>query len=216
MGSTANATDSTTAYRENNVMMNPMCEKDAIRCAQNGDEAGLGRLYEMHKSRVYGLCLRHTNNSFDAEDLTQDVFIQVSRKISTFRGDAEFRSWLYKVTLNIVRLHARRQRHDGRFVVDGASEENAQLLHARHSNPAQSFALKQALSSLTSLRRQAVVLHDIEGFTHNEIAWRMSATVIASKSRLHRAHVALRNILGKSARYTFRARRTANQEPIAG
>ena len=198
------------------MIANPMCEKDAIRCAQNGDEAGLGRLYELHKSRVYGLCLRYTNNSFDAEDLMQDVFIQVSRKISTFRGESEFRSWLYKVTLNVVRLHARRRRHDGRFVVDGAPEESAELVHARHSNPAQSFGLKQALSRLTSLRRQAVVLHDIEGFTHNEIAWRMSATVIASKSRLHRAHIALRDILSKNARYPFRARGTVatNQEPI--
>jgi len=199
------------------VTANPMCEKDAIRCAQHGDETGLARLYELHRSKVYGLCLRHTNNSFDAEDLTQDVFIQVSRKISTFRGEAEFRSWLYKVTLNVVRLHARRRRHDDRFVVDGTPEDNAQLVHSRNSNPAQSFALKQALSRLTFLRRQAVVLHDIEGFTHNEIAWRMSATVIASKSRLHRAHVVLRDILSKSARYPFRARRLVNdnQEPIA-
>jgi RNA polymerase sigma-70 factor (ECF subfamily) len=194
-----------------------MCEKDAIRRAQNGDETGLARLYELHRSKVYGLCLRHTNNSFDAEDLMQDVFIQVSRKISTFRGEAEFRSWLYKVTLNVVRLHARRQRHDERFVVDGEPEESLQLVHGRHSNPAQSLALKQALSRLTFLRRQAVVLHDIEGFTHNEIAWRMSATVIASKSRLHRAHVVLRDILSKSARYPFRARRLVNdnREPIA-
>lgn len=204
-------------YRENSVMQNPMCEKEAIRCAQNGDEAGLARLYELHRSRVYGLCLRHTNNSFDAEDLTHDVFLQVSRKISTFRGEAEFSSWLYKVSLNVVRLHARRQRHDERFVVDGEPEENLQSVHGRHSNPAQSLALKQALSRLTALRRQAVVLHDIEGFTHNEIAWRMSATVIASKSRLHRAHVVLRDILSKSSQYPFHARRTVNgnQEQIA-
>ncbi|HTS10379.1 MAG TPA: RNA polymerase sigma factor [Candidatus Eisenbacteria bacterium] len=199
------------------MIANPMCEKDAIRCAQNGDQAGLAKLYELHRSRVYGLCLRHTKNSFDAEDLTHDVFLQVSRKISTFRGEAEFSSWLYKVSLNVVRLHARRQRHDERFVVVGEPEESLQLVHGRQSNPAQSLALKQALSRLTALRRQAVVLHDIEGFTHNEIAWRMSATEIASKSRLHRAHVVLREILSKSAQYPFHARRTVNgnQEQIA-
>jgi RNA polymerase sigma-70 factor (ECF subfamily) len=175
-----------------------MTEREAIRRAQNGDSAGLGRLYELHRFRIYSWCLHHTSDTFDAEDLTQDVFIRVFSKIGTFRGDAKFTSWLYKVALNFVRLRARERRRDDRFVVRHVSDEALHSVRARNSDPMQSAALKQALSNLTSLRRNTVLLHDVEGFTHNEIAWRTRATVVASKSRLHRAHVALRDILSRN------------------
>jgi len=188
-------------------MGNSMSEQEAVRRAQCGDSAGMGRLYELHRLRIYSLCMRYIGDPFDAEDLTQDVFIQVSRKISTFRGDAEFRSWLYKVALNFVRLHARQRRRDDKFVAKQVPEPILNLVRARASNPVQSVAIKQALSNLTSLRRTAVLLHDIEGLTHNEIAWRTRATVIATKSRLHQAHLALRSILG-GARYAHPAKRS--------
>lgn len=181
-----------------------MSEREAVRRAQSGDVAGLGRLYELHRRRIYSLCLRHTSEPFDADDLTQEVFIQVFRKIRTFRGDAQFTSWLYKVALNFVRLHARHRRRDDRFVIRHVPDETLYLIKARSCNPAQRVALKQALSHLTSLRRESVQLHDIEGFTHNEIAWRLGVTVIASKSRLHRAHVALKDILSNSAGFPSR------------
>ena len=181
-------------------MIEQMSEREAIRRAQRGDSAGMGRLYELHRIRIYSLCLRYTSEPFDADDLTQDVFIQVFRKINTFRGDAQFTSWLYKVTLNFVRLHARSQRRDDRVLIRNTRDEVLHSVHGRSSNPLRSVALKQALSNLTSLRRETVLLHDIEGFTHNEIAWRLGVTVIASKSRLHRAHAALREVLSKSGR----------------
>lgn len=184
-------------------MGNAICEKDALRSAQKGDPVGLGRLYELHKSRVYALCLRYTKNAFDAEDLTQEVFIQVFRKVSTYRGEAQFTSWLFKVALNVVRLHARRKRRDDRFVVEPVPDDPMWLGHARCQNPGQTIALKEALGNLTSLRRQAVLLHDIQGFTHHEIAWRMRATVVASKSRLHQAHIALRSMLGPATHHVF-------------
>lgn len=181
--------------REANVCVNGMCEKDAITSAQKGDPAGVGRLYELHKSKVYTLCLRHTNNAFDAEDLTHEVFIQVSRKVGTYRGEAQFRSWLCQVAMNMVRLHARRKRREQCFVMEPLADVICRV-HARSHNPAQTVALKRALSTLTALRRETVLLHDIAGFTHEEIASQMSATVVASKSRLHQAHRALRNTLG--------------------
>ena len=179
------------------ITKNPITETDAIRRAQRGDAAGLARLYELHRSQIYFLCLRYTGDQSEAEDLTQDVFIQLSRKVHTFRGDAEFSSWLYKVALNFVRLHARQRRRDDRFVVRNLPEEALHCVRARNCNPVQSVALKQALSNLTSLRRNAVLLHDVEGLTHNEIAWQTQATVVASKSRLHQAHLALRRILSR-------------------
>ena len=192
-------------------MGNPISEQEAIRKAQGGDSAGMGRLYELHRLRVYSLCMRYIGDPSDAEDLTQDVFIQVFRKIRTFRGDAEFRSWLYTVALNFVRLHARQRRRDDRFVAKQVPEPILNLVHARASNPFQNVALKQALSNLTSLRRRAVLLHDVEGLTHNEIAWMTRATVIASKSRLHQAHLALRSILG-GTRYAHPAKRSDESE----
>jgi len=179
-----------------------MCETEAIRSAQKGDPAGMGRLYELHKSKVYGLCLRYTNNAFDAEDLTHEVFLQVSRKVGTYRGEAQFKTWLCEVALNMVRLHARRKRREDLFVIEPPADVMSRV-HARNYNPAQTVALKRALATLTLLRRQTVLLHDIEGFTHEEIASRMSATVVASKSRLHQAHRALRSTLGQRYAYSF-------------
>lgn len=173
-----------------------MCEREAIERTQKGDPQGLARLYKLHKSRVYALCLRHTRNAFDAEDLTQEIFIHVWKKADTFRGDADFKSWLYKVALNFARLHSRRQRRQGELFFTDLAKQPFDSMHSRSFSPAQHLVLSQALSCLTALRRRTVLLHDIEGLTHNEIALRTGVTLIASKSRLHRAHTALRNILG--------------------
>jgi RNA polymerase sigma-70 factor (ECF subfamily) len=172
-----------------------ICERDAIERAKLGDPTGVERLYELHRPRIYSLCLRHTGNVFDADDLTQDVFIQVFKKVRSFRGDARFTTWLYKVALNFVRLHAREQRRHGRFLDVNVSEQRLCSVKSRSCNPAQRVALRQALSSLTPVRRLTLLLHDIQGFTHNEVANRLGVSVIASKSRLHRAHLTLRDIL---------------------
>jgi RNA polymerase sigma-70 factor (ECF subfamily) len=173
-----------------------MCEKDAIERAQNGDPVAWGRLYELHRRRVYSLCLRHTRNVSDAEDLTQDIFIHVFHKLSSFRGEAEFTSWLYILALNFVRLRGRRQRRDGRFLVSDPSEGTVDFASSRPPNPTRRLALVQALSSLTAVRREAVLLHDIGGLTHSELASRIGISVIASKSRVHQGRVAMRRLLG--------------------
>jgi len=173
-----------------------MCEKEAIQRAQQGDPDGWGRLYELHRRWVYSFCLRHTQNKCDAEDLTQDVFIHVFRKLCSFRGDSEFTSWLYTLTLNFVRLHARQQRRHSRFLAPEPSEEYLCLVRSKPFAPVRQLALVQALNRLTAARRRAVLLYDIEGLTHNESARRMGISVIASKSRLHHAHIAMRAFLG--------------------
>jgi len=178
-------------------MQKQMSEEQAIKRAQNGDSVAQGQLYDLHRFRIYSLCLHYTADPFDAEDLTQDTFIQVFRKIGTFRGEAQFTSWLYKIALNYLRLRARQRRRDDRLGIRHVSDDVLCMVKARSSNLIQKVAIKQALSHLTSLRRETVQLHDIEGFTHNEIAWRLGVTVIASKSRLHRAHAALRDFLNR-------------------
>jgi RNA polymerase sigma-70 factor (ECF subfamily) len=172
-----------------------MCEKDAIQKAQNGDPVAWGRLYELHRRRVYSLCLRHTGNVSDAEDLTQDIFIHVFHKLSTFRGEAEFTSWLYTLALNFVRVHGRRQRRDARFLVSVPTEATVHFASSRASSPTRRLALLRALSSLTTARREALCLYDIRGFTHDELASQIGISVVASKSRVHQAHLAMRRLL---------------------
>ena len=179
-----------------------MCEKEAIQRAQKGDPAGWGRLYELHRRRVYSLCLRHTQNKSDAEDLTQDVFIHVFRKLCTFRGDSEFTSWLYTLTLNFVRLHGRRQRRNNQFFAPEPSENCLYLVQSRPFVPVRRLAIVQALNRLTAARLRAVLLYDVEGFTHNESARRLGISVIASKSRVHHAHIALRTFLGTASAHS--------------
>ena len=181
-----------------NFANSEMSETEAIEKVKTGDLAGLATLYALHRSLIYSLCLRCTNNVFDAEDLTQDVFLQVARKVNTFRGDSQFTSWLYSVALNVVRLHARQGRRRGQVIVANLTEGLLAAVPSRSCNLAQRIAVTQALSSLTPARRETVVLHDIKGLSHKEAAWRMGVTVIASKSRLHRARIALRAMLGNA------------------
>lgn len=179
-----------------NVPADKKREKEAIDRVKRGDLGGMEQLYEFYRPQVYSLCFRHTRNAFDAEDLTQDIFVKLFQKIATFRGEAEFGTWLYKVVLNAVRLRARRLRHNREVVASDAAEQALCSAKSLFRNPAHVIALTQAISSLTPVRRMTLLLHDVEGFTHNEAASRMGVTVIASKSRLHRAHLVLRNILG--------------------
>jgi RNA polymerase sigma-70 factor (ECF subfamily) len=173
-----------------------MCEKDAIKRAQNGDPVAWGRLYELHRRRVYLWCLRHTRDASDAEDLTQDIFIHVFHKLRSFRGESEFTSWLYTVALNFLRLHSRHERRHARFFVSVPSEEAALFASSGPPTPTRRLALVQALSRLTTARREATLLHDVRGLTHNELAIQKGISVVASKSRLHQAHIAMRRALG--------------------
>ncbi len=172
-----------------------MSEKEALHRLQNGDAAGMARLYELYKPWILSFCLHYIGNSFDAEDVTQEVFIQVFRNIGTFRGEAEFKSWIYKIALNSARLHARQQRRHTRFLVSGSYDEGLASRRSFFYNPTQTITLIEALSTLTHARLQTLLLRHIHGLTHTEIAKRIGVSVIASKSRLHQAHVAVRRIL---------------------
>lgn len=176
-----------------------MPEAEAVAMAKSGDAAGYDTLYRLHRGRVYSLCLRHTSNASDAEDLTHDVFMQVLRKIKTFRGESKFGSWLYRVALNSLLLHARKQKRRDQFVVENLPDESLCGKYSQWPAPADQLVLQQALGSLSVKKRNVVFLHDIKGLTHREVAWRLGLTVTASKSRLHRAHIALRDALVQGA-----------------
>jgi RNA polymerase sigma-70 factor (ECF subfamily) len=182
-----------------------MPEAEAIEKARNGDVTGYESLYHLHRSRVYSLCLRFTGNASDAEDLAQEVFLQVYRKISTFRGDAKFGSWLYRVVVNLSLMHFRRRRprevslNTSRTL--SADPLQSQLRDESWTNSflVERVALGRALGSLSKARRSVVLLHDVNGFTHGEVGRRLGLAAGTSKSQLHKAHVELRGILGRGA-----------------
>jgi RNA polymerase sigma-70 factor (ECF subfamily) len=172
-----------------------------IEKVKSGDIAAFEELYNFYERSVYLLCLRLTKNISDAEDLTQEVFLQVYRKVNTFRGEAAFGSWLYRVAINAAMMYLRKRKHVEELPLDVLSEDVCQKWFLRqvgfnaHSDPLDRIALVRALSSLSKGRRNMVILHDIKGMTHDEVAELLGVTANTSKSTLSRAHRKLRDVL---------------------
>lgn len=172
------------------------------REAGKGDMNAFEKLYERHYRRVYSLCLRMTQNVVEAEDLTQEAFIQLFRKIGSFRGDSAFTTWLHRLTVNQVLMHFRkamvkreRTTEEGdtpEQVVRGTEDPNAMPVVDR-------IALDNAIKQLPPGYRTVFVLHDVEGHEHDEIAKMLGVAVGTSKSQLHKARMKLRSILKKQA-----------------
>lgn len=171
-----------------------MQEWEAIRRAKGGDDAGYEVLYRLHKRRVYLICLRSTRSVPDAEDLTQEVFLQVYRRLATFRGEAPFGSWLYKIAVNCSRMRFRRGRSE---VSTGNTDAVEQEGGTRMSGlDLERALLGRAIAKLSRSKRRIVLLHDVEGLTHKEVARRLGLAVSTSKSQLSRAHLLLRKVFG--------------------
>ncbi|HUO27062.1 MAG TPA: sigma-70 family RNA polymerase sigma factor [Candidatus Aquilonibacter sp.] len=180
----------------------PLSEADAIDRAKQGDAEAFQALYEMHKRRVYSLCLRMTANTAEAEDLAQEAFLQLFRKIATFRGESAFSTWLHRLSVNVVLMHLRKK---GLPVV--SLEETTQ--GGEEDSPRRDFGaddvalagsidrlqLQKAVESLPPGYRTIFVLHDVEGYEHNEIATMVGCSIGNSKSQLHKARMKLRDLL---------------------
>ena len=155
-------------------------------------------IYLAHHRRVYNICFRMTQNASEAEDLTQEVFIHLFRKIDSFRGESAFTTWLHRLTVNHVLMHFRR--HKGRpesTTDDGKLPVQVALGTA---NPARMrvvdrILLSEVIAKLPDGYREAVVLYDIEGLDHAEIAAKRARSVGASKSQLHKARAMLRKLI---------------------
>jgi RNA polymerase sigma-70 factor (ECF subfamily) len=195
-------------------------EVDAIELAKNGDVTGYNVLYHLHKRRVYAWCLRSTRNVPDAEDLTQEVFLQVFRKISTFRSEATFGSWLYRVTFNLAGMHARKRPHDVSLTSFDSVKPDTVEVHTGPRGYATAFALEravlaQAISSLSKAKRAVILLHDVEGLTHGEVASHLGVAVSTSKSQLCRARLILRNALGSTEKQSRGAPQRSSSNAFA-
>ncbi len=168
-------------------------EADDVRRAADGDALAFRRLYEGHVGRVHALALRMTDPGL-AEDVTQEVFIRAWEKLSTFRGDARFGTWLHRLAVNhILTARERHRRRERRHVADEAAVARAEAPPRRSSGAA--MDLEAALRRLPDGARDVFVLYDVEGYKHDEIARLMGISVGTSKSQLHRARMLLREQL---------------------
>ena len=175
---------------------------DVLARAQAGDHQAFALVYSLHKRRIYSLCLRMVGNVAEAEDLTQEAFLQLHRKIATFRGDSAFSTWLHRLAINVVLMQLRKK---GLSLIslDEAMEPTPD------EGPSRSFgapdltltgaidrlALERAVADLPTGYRLIFILHDVEGFEHNEIAAMLDCSIGNSKSQLHKARLKLRDAL---------------------
>jgi len=174
-----------------------------VQLAAQGDITAFEEIYRSHHRRVFNQCLRMTRNVSEAEDLTQDVFLQLYRKLKTFRGESAFTTWLHRLTMNVVLMHFRKtavrpdQRSDlapEQFEIGGrgAGSESSVILNRIY--------LEEALRQLSPGYRAVLILHDVEGYEHNQISELLGCAVGTSKSQLHKARRKLRALLKKRAR----------------
>lgn len=176
-------------------------DAEIVRRAQQGDAEAFATLFNAHKSKVYSLCLRMTSNTAEAEDLTQDAFLQVFRKLATFRGDSALSTWLYRVAVNTVLMHFRkkglRQLSLDEPVNPSASSQKRE--HGKNddrlSGAVDRIALTRAMKELPLGYRTIFVLHEVKGYEHHEIARLLRCSVGNSKSQLHKAKVRMRELL---------------------
>lgn len=184
-------------------------ETQLIARAQRGEEAAFEALFNAHKRRVYSLCLRMTGAPTEAEDLAQEAFLQLFRKISTFRGESAFTTWLHRLVVNVVLMHLRKKgiQQVSLDEPDTSQDEPVKRDYGdddrRLLGSIDRIRLTRAIESLPHGYRTVFVLHDVEGYEHNEIARIMNCSIGNSKSQLHKARLKLRELL-RSDRKTQR------------
>lgn len=173
---------------------------ELCQMAASGSIAAFEIIYQRYHRRTYGLTLRMTNSQTEAEDLTQEVFIQLFRKIGSFRGDSAFSTWLHRLTVNQVLMHFRRRSvKNEKTSDDGEMPEQtvAGSANPRKMQVVDRIALKNAIAGLPTGYRNVFVLHDVEGYEHEEVAKMLHISVGTSKSQLHKARLKLRGLLIK-------------------
>jgi RNA polymerase sigma-70 factor, ECF subfamily len=192
-------------------------EPELIRLAQQGNAAAFETLYQLHNRRVYSLCLRMVGNTAEAEDLTQEAFLQLFRKISTFRGESAFSTWLHRLAVNVVLMKLRKKsgKETSLEQVTDPDEESGTprrdfgTLDVRLSGSLDRVNLQRAVEQLPPGYKAVFVLHDVQGFEHNEIAEIMGCSIGNSKSQLHKARMRLRDLLHETIRAKAREERRA-------
>lgn len=186
--------DETGVLRIDGPEVNASHDADLVRRARVGDRAAFEDLYRAHVGRVYALCLRISADEARAEELTQDVFVQTWRRLESFRGESAFSSWLYRVAVNVAMGALRSERRRTARVM--AVGDLTAVAYAPAPPRAElAVDLERALTRLPDGARTVFVLHDVEGFKHEEIAGMLGIALGTAKAQLHRARKLLRDLL---------------------
>lgn len=183
---------------EKQVVNEDTPDYDLTQMAADGNLEAFEMLYTKYHRRAYSLCLRMTNNVTEAEDLTQEAFIQLFRKVGSFRGDSAFTTWFHRLTVNQVLMYFRK-----RSVKNEKTTEDGELPEKVKSDKKYQaqmpilnrMDLKKAIAELPPGYRSVFVLHDVEGFEHSEVARMLGISIGTSKSQLHKARLKLRGML---------------------
>lgn len=199
------------------VASGELSETEVIEGARHGDRTAFEYLYRLHSRRVYAVCLRMVGNSAEAEDLTQETFLLLLRKIHTFRGESAFSTWLHRLAVNIVLMRLRKK-SPPIYSIEAAldPDDETTLPHPASMIGAPDLLLEGSIDRINLERcieqlpvgyRTIFVLHDIEGYEHHEIAERLGRSVGVSKSQLHKARTRLRELLREVQREKTRDER---------
>jgi RNA polymerase sigma-70 factor, ECF subfamily len=209
--------------RTRRIESGEMPEAEAIRLAQLGDAAAFEHIYRLHNRRVYSLCLRMVGNTAEAEDLTQEAFLQLFRKIGTFRGESAFSTWLHRLAVNVVLMRLRKKTGT-ETSLEEVTEPDEETGGPRKdfgspdlglSGSIDRVNLTRAIDQLPTGYKAIFVLHDMQGYEHNEIAKIMGCSIGNSKSQLHKARMRLRQLLHETVRDKAREERQALKRDAA-
>jgi RNA polymerase sigma-70 factor, ECF subfamily len=178
-------------------------DTDLVKRAQEGEMDAFAAIFHAHKRRIYSLCCHMVKNPVEAEDLTQDTFLQAFRKLSTFRGDSAFSTWLYRIGVNTVLMHFR-QKSPKQVSLDEPCGNNEETRPVRReygvkddylSGSIDRIALTRAIGELPEGYRTVFLLHEVEGYEHREIAEALGCSTGNCKSQLHKARLRIRELL---------------------
>lgn len=181
--------------------IDPDPASDLVDRARAGDQAAFSKLFEAHKKRVYSLCLRMTGDVSEAEDLTQEAFLQVFRKLGTFRGDSALSTWLYRVAFNTVLMKLRKRKPREVSLDEPICTESFEVKREYGradlilQGTVDRLALIRAIDDLPAGYRIIFILHEIEGYQHHEIAELLDCSSGNTKSQLHKARMKIREHL---------------------
>jgi RNA polymerase sigma-70 factor (ECF subfamily) len=181
-------------------------DTELVKRALQGEPEAFAQLFNAHKAKIYSICLRMTNNTAQAEDLTQDAFLQVFRKLSTFKGNSALSTWLYRIAVNTVLMHFRKKALKQVSLDEPSSHDSTMVRReyggrdSRLAGSVDRITLTRAIRDLPPGYRTIFLLHEVEGYEHQEIAKILDCSVGNSKSQLHKAKLRIREFLTNPAK----------------
>jgi RNA polymerase sigma-70 factor, ECF subfamily len=207
------------SYVENKDKNSDFPEEEIIRQAQEGNAWAFEQLYRRYSSRVYFLGIRMLKNESEAEDLTQEAFLLLFRKIHTFRGESRFSTWLHRLAFNLVLMRFRKTRHPETSLdatLESDEEDPVPLSEfggpdLRLSGVIDRVNLSKAIEKLPDGYKAMFILHDVEGYEHHEIAGILGCSIGNSKSQLYKARRRLRELLQEALRSLAREERQSTR-----